>query len=198
MEPGATRAVIQGFGSMGGATARFLARAGVRVVGIADVHGIVTNPDGLDVERLLLTRDATGGVDRSQLLPATPSCPATSGWPCRPRSSCLPPPRMSSTNPMTMRCTRDWSSRLPTCPSRLRPRRRWPRAGSPCRRTLWLTPRPTPGGGGLLRRYRRQRRAILRKDQRPHPRPERPDVRIRRTQRCDPAVRRFRCCCTAA
>lgn len=67
MEPGATRAVIQGFGSMGGATARFLARAGVRVVGIADVHGIVTNPDGLDVERLLLTRDATGGLDRSQL-----------------------------------------------------------------------------------------------------------------------------------
>jgi len=62
-----TRAVVQGFGSMGGATARYLARAGVKIVGIVDVHGVVANPDGLDVERLLLTRDATGGMDRSQL-----------------------------------------------------------------------------------------------------------------------------------
>ncbi|MGF6888426.1 glutamate dehydrogenase (NAD(P)+) [Nocardia sp. GAS34] len=67
LDPKSTRAVIQGFGSMGGATARFLARAGVRIVGIADVHGVVTNPNGLDVEKLLLTRDATGGVDRTQL-----------------------------------------------------------------------------------------------------------------------------------
>jgi len=62
-----TRAVVQGFGSMGGATARYLAQAGVKIVGIVDVHGVVANPDGLDVERLLLTRDATGGMDRSQL-----------------------------------------------------------------------------------------------------------------------------------
>lgn len=61
------RAVIQGFGSMGGATARYLAYAGVRVVGLSDVHGTVVNPDGLDVERLLLTRDPSGGIDRSQL-----------------------------------------------------------------------------------------------------------------------------------
>jgi hypothetical protein len=36
---GAT-AVVQGFGSMGGATARYLNRAGVRVVGIADREGL--------------------------------------------------------------------------------------------------------------------------------------------------------------
>lgn len=61
------RAVVQGFGSMGGATARYLARAGVRVTGLADAHGVVVNPAGLDVERLLLTRDPLGGIDRSQL-----------------------------------------------------------------------------------------------------------------------------------
>ncbi|WP_329792767.1 Glu/Leu/Phe/Val dehydrogenase dimerization domain-containing protein [Lentzea sp. DG1S-22] len=62
-------AFVQGFGSMGGATARYLARAGVRVVGLADIHGVVSNPDGLDVETLLLSRDAHGGIDRAQLRP---------------------------------------------------------------------------------------------------------------------------------
>jgi glutamate dehydrogenase (NAD(P)+) len=62
-----TTAFVQGFGSMGGATARFLSRAGLRVVGIADVHGVVANPDGLDVEDLLLSRDPQGGVARSRL-----------------------------------------------------------------------------------------------------------------------------------
>lgn len=71
-----TRAVVQGFGSMGGATARYLARAGVKIVGIVDVHGVVANPDGLDVERLLLTRDAAGGMDRDQLREGDAQLPA--------------------------------------------------------------------------------------------------------------------------
>ncbi|USX55429.1 Glu/Leu/Phe/Val dehydrogenase dimerization domain-containing protein [Lentzea sp. HUAS12] len=62
-------AFVQGFGSMGGATARYLAKAGVRVVGLADVHGVVANPAGLDVETLLLSRDAHGGIDRAKLRP---------------------------------------------------------------------------------------------------------------------------------
>ncbi|MGW6445697.1 Glu/Leu/Phe/Val dehydrogenase dimerization domain-containing protein [Lentzea sp. NPDC055074] len=62
-------AFVQGFGSMGGATARYLARAGVTVVGLADVHGVVANPDGLDVETLLLSRDEHGAMDRSKLRP---------------------------------------------------------------------------------------------------------------------------------
>jgi glutamate dehydrogenase (NAD(P)+) len=64
---GEARAVIQGFGSMGGATARYLAQAGVTVVGIADTNGLIMNPDGLDVERLLVSRDPHGAVDRRQL-----------------------------------------------------------------------------------------------------------------------------------
>jgi len=69
LAPAGTRAVVQGFGSMGGATARYLARAGVRVVGIADRHGLVANADGLDVERLLRARDAHGAIDRAALGP---------------------------------------------------------------------------------------------------------------------------------
>jgi len=65
--PEASTAFVQGFGSMGGATARYLVHAGVRVVGIADVHGVVANPAGLDVERLLRTRTPGGELDRTQL-----------------------------------------------------------------------------------------------------------------------------------
>jgi glutamate dehydrogenase (NAD(P)+) len=69
------RVVVQGFGSMGGATARFLARAGLLVVGLVDAQGVVANPRGLDVERLLLTRDEFGGIDRSQLRPVDSRLP---------------------------------------------------------------------------------------------------------------------------
>ncbi|HEX4226151.1 MAG TPA: Glu/Leu/Phe/Val dehydrogenase dimerization domain-containing protein [Pseudonocardiaceae bacterium] len=70
------KVVIQGFGSMGGATARFLAAAGLRVVGIADVQGVVANDNGLDVETLLLGRDRHGAVDRSLLRPDDVELPA--------------------------------------------------------------------------------------------------------------------------
>ena len=52
---------------MGGATARYLAAAGVRVVGISDREGLVVNPAGLDVETLLAHRDVFGVIDRSAL-----------------------------------------------------------------------------------------------------------------------------------
>ncbi|MER7186983.1 Glu/Leu/Phe/Val dehydrogenase dimerization domain-containing protein [Streptomyces hyaluromycini] len=63
-------AVVQGFGAMGGATARYLHAAGVRVVGVSDVHGTVANPRGLTVEDMLRHRRAYGAVDRSRLGPA--------------------------------------------------------------------------------------------------------------------------------
>jgi len=66
-QPGGPRAVVQGFGSMGGATARFLVAAGIPVVGLVDALGLIARPTGLDVERLLLTRDGFGRVDRGQL-----------------------------------------------------------------------------------------------------------------------------------
>ncbi|MFE4963124.1 Glu/Leu/Phe/Val dehydrogenase dimerization domain-containing protein [Streptomyces sp. NPDC056660] len=62
-------AVVQGFGAMGGSTARFLHEAGIRVVGISDVHGTVANPRGLAVEDMLRHRRAYGAVDRGRLGP---------------------------------------------------------------------------------------------------------------------------------
>ncbi len=61
------RVVVQGFGSMGGSSARYLAKLGAKVVGVVDVNGAVTNPDALDVERLLKSRNALGEIDRSAL-----------------------------------------------------------------------------------------------------------------------------------
>jgi glutamate dehydrogenase (NAD(P)+) len=60
-------AVVQGFGSMGGSSARYLERKGVRVVGVSDVHGCIANASGLDVEALLASRNELGEVDRSSL-----------------------------------------------------------------------------------------------------------------------------------
>lgn len=62
-------AVVQGFGSIGGAAARYLARSGVRVVAIADADGLIRNDAGLDVESLLEARDGLGVIDRGVLRP---------------------------------------------------------------------------------------------------------------------------------
>jgi glutamate dehydrogenase (NAD(P)+) len=61
------RVVVQGFGSMGGSSALFLARRGAVVIGVADVRGLIVNQDGLDVERLVAGRDEFGAIDRSAL-----------------------------------------------------------------------------------------------------------------------------------
>lgn len=64
-----SRVAIQGLGTMGGATARFLAQAGLNVVAVADVNGTIANPEGLDVEALLAERDERGVVARSAMRP---------------------------------------------------------------------------------------------------------------------------------
>ncbi|MEU5891436.1 Glu/Leu/Phe/Val dehydrogenase dimerization domain-containing protein [Streptomyces sp. NPDC047461] len=70
-----TRVAVQGLGTMGGATARFLARAGLHVVAVADIKGTIANPDGLDVEALLAARDTYGTVDRAVLRPGDRELP---------------------------------------------------------------------------------------------------------------------------
>ncbi len=64
-----TRVAVQGLGTMGGATARFLTRAGLTLVAVADIKGTISNQGGLDVDALLSARDAYGTVDRSVLRP---------------------------------------------------------------------------------------------------------------------------------
>lgn len=66
-DPAASRAVVQGFGSMGGSTAYYLARHGVRIVGVADRHGLLWREDGLDVESMLAARTTFGDIDRTAL-----------------------------------------------------------------------------------------------------------------------------------
>ncbi|WUW20199.1 glutamate dehydrogenase [Streptomyces sp. NBC_01463] len=70
------RVSVQGVGTMGGATARFLSRAGLRVVAVADVKGTIANPAGLDVEALLAARDSYGTVDRAALRDTDRELPA--------------------------------------------------------------------------------------------------------------------------
>lgn len=65
---GTARAVVQGFGAMGGSTALYLQRAGVKIVGITDAHGMILNESrGLDVNLLLSARTPGGVIDRSVL-----------------------------------------------------------------------------------------------------------------------------------
>ncbi|HEX6348994.1 MAG TPA: Glu/Leu/Phe/Val dehydrogenase dimerization domain-containing protein [Candidatus Dormibacteraeota bacterium] len=61
------RVAIQGFGAMGGSSARYLAEAGARVVAVADVKGTVVNLQGLDVEKMLAGRTPLGDIDRKDL-----------------------------------------------------------------------------------------------------------------------------------
>jgi len=56
---GATIA-IEGFGKVGAGAARAFARAGARVIGVSTVHGMVADPDGLDVEALIALREQHG------------------------------------------------------------------------------------------------------------------------------------------
>ncbi|MEV0775233.1 Glu/Leu/Phe/Val dehydrogenase dimerization domain-containing protein [Streptomyces sp. NPDC050433] len=70
-----TRVAVQGLGTMGGATARFLVRAGLKIVAVADIKGTIACPEGLDVEALLAARDAFGTVDRAALRPGDRELP---------------------------------------------------------------------------------------------------------------------------
>ncbi|HEY7126139.1 MAG TPA: Glu/Leu/Phe/Val dehydrogenase [Ktedonobacterales bacterium] len=45
------KVVVQGFGNVGGAAAEFFHDAGCKVVGLSDIYGAVSNPNGIDVHR---------------------------------------------------------------------------------------------------------------------------------------------------
>lgn len=56
------RIVIQGFGNAGSYLSKFLYDQGAKIVGIADAHGALHDPDGLDIDYLLDRRDSFGTV----------------------------------------------------------------------------------------------------------------------------------------
>jgi len=62
LDPTATRVVIQGFGNVGGMSAKLMARSGFKIICIIEYDGAVYNADGLDIEALLLHRNETGSI----------------------------------------------------------------------------------------------------------------------------------------
>jgi glutamate dehydrogenase (NAD(P)+) len=67
------RAVIQGFGKVGGTLAFLLSSAGMRVIGVSDVGGAVHNPGGLDIGALSDHVAAAGSVVGFEGADAIPS-----------------------------------------------------------------------------------------------------------------------------
>jgi glutamate dehydrogenase (NAD(P)+) len=57
-----TRVVIQGFGNVGGMSARLMARSGFKIICIIEYDGAVYNPNGLDIEALMKHRHDTGSI----------------------------------------------------------------------------------------------------------------------------------------
>jgi len=53
LDPARATVAIQGFGNVGKPLAQDLGRAGVTIVGVTDLFGGTSNPDGLDIEALL-------------------------------------------------------------------------------------------------------------------------------------------------
>lgn len=56
------RIAVQGFGSVGKHAARFLAEKGAVLVAVADSHGTVHDPNGLDVDGLIAVKKQSGDV----------------------------------------------------------------------------------------------------------------------------------------
>src|SRR5580698_3520225 len=57
-----TRVVIQGFGNVGGMSAKLMARSGFKIICIIEYDGAVYNPKGLDIEGLMQHRSETGSI----------------------------------------------------------------------------------------------------------------------------------------
>jgi glutamate dehydrogenase (NAD(P)+) len=61
------RVVLQGFGEVGQAAARYAERLGLRVVGVADIHGTVFAEGGLPLDAMLAITSERGEIDRTRL-----------------------------------------------------------------------------------------------------------------------------------
>lgn len=59
---GGATVAIEGFGKVGGGAARAFSRAGARVVAVSTLAGMLADPDGLDVQRLLALRERHGDL----------------------------------------------------------------------------------------------------------------------------------------
>ena len=67
LKPEKSRVSLQGFGTVGGASAQYLAAKGFRIVAVADAQGLLYREEGLPVEELLAARDGRGLIDQGKL-----------------------------------------------------------------------------------------------------------------------------------
>jgi glutamate dehydrogenase/leucine dehydrogenase len=56
------RAAVQGFGVVGSATAKYLSDMGAKIIALSDVHGMVFNEKGINVEEAIRISRETGSV----------------------------------------------------------------------------------------------------------------------------------------
>ncbi|HUO59961.1 MAG TPA: Glu/Leu/Phe/Val dehydrogenase [Candidatus Acidoferrales bacterium] len=62
MRPETTRVIVQGFGNVGSNAACLLARAGYKVIGLAEWDGGLYNSHGIDIEALLKFKEQNGTI----------------------------------------------------------------------------------------------------------------------------------------
>jgi glutamate dehydrogenase (NAD(P)+) len=62
LERSSARVVIQGFGNVGGMSAKLMARAGFKIISVIEADGAVYNPRGLDIPALMKHSRETGSV----------------------------------------------------------------------------------------------------------------------------------------
>jgi glutamate dehydrogenase (NAD(P)+) len=62
LERSATRVVIQGFGNVGGMSAKLMARAGFKIICLVEFDGATYNAQGLDIPALMKHRKDTGSI----------------------------------------------------------------------------------------------------------------------------------------
>lgn len=62
LPPTRASVVVQGFGNVGGMAARLMAKEAIHVTTVIEVDGAVHNSNGLDIEKLLAHKKATGSI----------------------------------------------------------------------------------------------------------------------------------------
>lgn len=67
IEPEGAKASIQGFGTVGGSSALYLSRQGIRIVAITDAEGTMYSDAGFDIPELLKIRSEKGVIDRERV-----------------------------------------------------------------------------------------------------------------------------------
>ena len=62
LDPSEARVVVQGFGNVGGMSARLMARTGFKIISVIEWDGAVYNPRGIDPDALMKFRNETGSI----------------------------------------------------------------------------------------------------------------------------------------